>query len=310
MSRPTPRSQGGFTLIELLVVIAIIAILIGLLLPAVQKVREAANRTSCTNNLKQIGLAFHNYDLNHGALPPTRICSQQPEQFGWATWAVLILPYLEQDNLHGLWNLQLTYQNQPNALARTTSVPAYYCPARRSPPQLSVSGDGNRFGALSDYAVCSGDRVSYPSGYLDDDTANGAIIQPKGSISAGALQWRSQTSIKSITDGTSNTFLAGEKHVIKAELGRPPVDSSVYNGDTNPPRHIGRVAGPGFSLARSPADVQGGAGRYQRNFGSQHPGTCQFVFCDGSVRSVQVTVSEVTLARLAVRNDGQPVPDF
>src|SRR6476469_3776757 len=98
---PPRRYRTGFTLIELLVVIAIISILIGLLLPAVQRVREAANRISCANNLKQIGLAMHNYHFNFEKLPPSRVNDSG------ATWAVGILPEMEQDNLHRQWDLRL-----------------------------------------------------------------------------------------------------------------------------------------------------------------------------------------------------------
>src|SRR5262245_59465845 len=137
--------RRAFTLIELLVVIAIISVLIGMLLPAVQKAREAASRISCANNLKQIGLAMHMYHHDQDRLPPNRlIVPENPlsplgKPTGGATWAVLLLPYLEQDNLHRQWNVRLNYYDQ-NATARNSTVKTYFCPSRRS-PGLSVSGD-------------------------------------------------------------------------------------------------------------------------------------------------------------------------
>jgi prepilin-type N-terminal cleavage/methylation domain-containing protein len=156
------RRRDGFTLIELLVVISVIALLIGLILPAVQQARESANRTSCGNNLHQITLAMQQYHDVYQHLPPRCVGDSGP------SWMVLILPYMEQDSLYNHWDLSRTYYDQPDA-ARKASVSNYFCPSRRTAGTAgySVSGDqqwqcGDSFGphvpgGLSDYAACLGD---------------------------------------------------------------------------------------------------------------------------------------------------------
>ena len=169
-----PSCNRGFTLVELLVVIAIIGILIALLLPAVQAARESARRTQCSNNLKQIGVALHSFESTYEAVPPAYIGGT-----GFATWAVLILEFMEQSNLYEQANVEIQYFAMDES-AQKTQVLAYYCPSRRSPPQLSVDGDGDpgcniphNTGALMDYAMCAGDGYTFPSQWYG--AANGGI---------------------------------------------------------------------------------------------------------------------------------------
>jgi prepilin-type N-terminal cleavage/methylation domain-containing protein len=168
IGRGVRRSRHGFSLVELLVVISIVALLMGLILPAVQKVREAANRISCANNLKQIGLAMHNYHATFDMLP-----SFSKDGENATTWCVLLLPFLEQGNLYQHWDLSKSYYNQSDT-ARLSRVPGYYCATRRSPgtdPVASLSGDQkfnqddanptlgpNVPGALGDYAANLGSK--------------------------------------------------------------------------------------------------------------------------------------------------------
>ena len=336
----TPRP--AFTLIELLVVIAIIAILIGLLLPAVQKVREAAARASCANNLHNIALALHNYHDANSKFPPVRVGNNH------ATWFVLTMPYMEQENISRGWDFKVHYVNQTPAF-REMHVKSYYCPSRRGPgqgqlhrpeqcipaditppPEFSGSSSDARFsgsnqppGALGDYAASLGEYgyfASPPREIVFGTAANGAMTV--GTISAAGVI-SSFTSISSISDGTTNTFLVGEKHVPAGMFGRLKVgDGSIYLGVWT--TYSGRVAGIAHPLANGPNDLTparneprppgssgtwrpGNDAAYCKKFGSWHSGVCQFAFADGSVKAIRNSTDEITLARLAARNDGQVI---
>jgi prepilin-type N-terminal cleavage/methylation domain-containing protein len=332
------RSPKAFTLVELLVVIAIIGILIALLLPAVQAARESARRSQCANNLKQIGLATHNYHDVKNALPPVRIAGGS----GLATYFVLILPYMEQQNAYELWNVNQRYADQ-SAPARQAQIASYFCPSRRAPPQLSRAEDLNvtdsspppefssgsseqRFsaanmiiGATGDYAACVGDmrgNANNPNAQAWFNTnSSGAIIigTPKPAVAnptpAGftITGFKSNTRLEDILDGTVNVFLAGEKHVPQGMFGRLKVgDGPLYSGAWT--AFAGRIAGFEDPLARGPDDTTPSAGVvdgiYARKFGSYHPGICQFVFCDGSVKGIRTSISSTTLRALACRKDG------
>ena len=286
--------RSAFTLIELLVVIAIIAILIALLVPAVQKVREASARAQCQNNLKQIGLAIHNYHQTFKRIPYSREDVRD-------TWFVNILPYLEQDNLYKMWDRsKLYYQQSPDF--RLAQVPVFYCPSRRAPgtkDTISTNDDIQQGttaphvpGATGDYAACTGN----PDGQADylvgmgtppvtqTNRANGAFIYKGGKLR-----------FAHITDGLSNTLFVGEKHIPNFRFTVSP-DSSLWNGDHG---SSFRSAGVGAPLANGPS----GSGQ----FGSYHSAICQFVIGDGGVRPLRVSIPGTILGNLANKDDGKVI---
>jgi prepilin-type N-terminal cleavage/methylation domain-containing protein/prepilin-type processing-associated H-X9-DG protein len=301
----SPLTRKGFTLIELLVVIAIIAVLIGLLLPAVQKVREAAARLQCQNNLKQIGLAAHNYHDANGALVPAFIGdnSETSDQNTWATWGALLLPYVEQQNVLNLWDQKRLVSFQPAAAYQTT-VKIYLCPARPE-PVLSVGDFATPGGALTDYAASFGTHAAYTA-------STGAVIpsvpvvgaDPRGPL---LISWRHQVKILDVTDGTSNTTLFGEKSVRPNSLRGKNEDRSVYSGVRNTHRRMMGVSNVnGDRRPLLPPNNQT-IPFANTSFGGPHTGVTNFVFVDGSVKSVSNAASVETLTALVTRAGGEIV---
>jgi prepilin-type N-terminal cleavage/methylation domain-containing protein/prepilin-type processing-associated H-X9-DG protein len=307
-----PMKRPAFTLIELLVVIAIIAILIALLVPAVQKVRESSARTQCANNLKQIGLAVHSYHDAFGHILPSRT-----NYDGGIGWCVLILPYIEQKDFYDEWKVNTRYWTTPEA-TRLKPVVTYFCPTRRPSGTIctnespdSGSPGGTFKGATGDYAG-NGGWNGYDEGQ-DVQGFNG--LQSRGVLvlanhtndgSLNPIKWTARLKWKSILDGTSSTFLVGERHVENKGFGDyNKGDGSIYNTD-NSGLNVTRVAGwdknkssPAKPLARSYNEV------FSYQFGSYHPAICNFVFCDGSVRPIDISIDNTNLGYLACRDDQQ-----
>jgi prepilin-type N-terminal cleavage/methylation domain-containing protein len=306
MRSPVPRSQRGFTLIELLVVIAIIAILIGLLLPAVQKVREAASRLKCGNNLKQLGLAYHNYHDTNSKLPPVALGDK------YATHLVLILPFVEQGNLYAKFNLSqemTSGTNNAQLLANESVVSTFLCPSIHG----SGGGGMTTLGPATDYVATGNRDNSQDCDRIDADPDLhwGMLIYPTDPLpGTGRTGLRSRTSFASVTDGLSNTTLLGEKHVTSNGLNKV---ANVSEGTwgywyVSDYKTWMIVRNSKATLGMGPKDE---SSRYQTKLGSWHSGVCQFVLGDGSVRSVSNSTSTEVLLLAADRRDGRvdnPLP--
>jgi len=327
------KCSSGFTLIELLVVIAIIAVLIGLLLPAVQQAREAARRSQCKNNLKQIGLALHNYHYVYRVFPPGAItqdthvsranwCNQSNGGSGnrlinGAPWTVMILPFIEETSLYQSFNFSLLFtstQNgtsgneapDPNNTLWRMQMKKYQCP---SDPASRVNvNNTNYFGVQGggrSLANCTG-------------TANGVRF-----YNNGILHVNSSTRMRDITDGTSHTFLVGESKYMLTLAGSTSTyyvgwGSSIRNGAgaTTPntaalaaafePINSRSLTG-GTKPSGSDPDTRHTAGHL---FGSLHVGGCHLLRADGSVRFFSEHISEQIYYNLAIRNDGEVIEGF
>lgn len=291
-----PSSRRAFTLIELLVVIAIIGILLGLMLPAVQKVRETASRLQCKNNLKQIGLGLHAYHNVYKVFPPGYVSAVASNGSdvgpGWG-WAAQLLPYVEQDNLFRDINFKLDIGNAVNAGPRVQSLVLFRCPSDSAPDVFTAANTGTQV-AFSNYIGMFGTPE------ITDNPGGGN----------GVFYRNSRIRFGDIRDGTSNTLMVGERHSFLAYS----TWTGAVTGAVVPPNHPSSLGPEGagvLCLGHTGPAAEGHTPNNPSNhvddFGSFHVHGVNFLFADGSVRNINSSISPAIWGALGTRAGGEYV---
>ncbi len=287
------NGRSGFTLVELLVVIAIIGILVGLLLPAVQAAREAARRMQCTNNMRQIGLAIHNYESAHRRLPAGWLSNGLTGEPGWG-WAATILPFMEGTNVHNRIDFRFPIEDTVNEQVRTIVIPSYLCPSDIAPELFELhAGDGHghehdhlTFDEEEEilFTVAKSNYVGmFGTFELEDAPYNGN----------GMFFGNSRIRMADITDGLSNTLMVGERG---SRLG-----SSLWLGNVpEAEESFARIVGVADHAPNDPV------GHFE-DFSSFHPAGVNFMRADTSVGFVSNNFDEVAYRGLATRSGGEVV---
>jgi prepilin-type N-terminal cleavage/methylation domain-containing protein len=296
------RLRRGFTLVELLVVIAIIGILVALLLPAIQMAREAARRTSCNNNMKQIGLGLHMYHDTFGRLPAGWM-AEDPSgghddwlgEPGWG-WAAAILPYMEQTTVYGeMLNFELPITAAANQEARETELKIYRCPSDIGESTFELEADDHHPLPYTPIHIAT---ANYVGVFGTEDPHD---VYENGERPNGAFILNRRRSFRDFLDGTSETLVVGER---TARLSYSTWVGMVRGGEHAPARVVGVATFPPNSDAAFHPEAP------THNFSSLHPAGSQFVAADGSVKLIHESIDERVYHALCTIAGGEVVGDY